>query len=66
VIDDLGQAGEAAVMHERAVEQTGGIDEVPQRGGAGVGQVRATTVGGDDAVVQTVRINIKLRWSVAT
>ena len=65
VIDHLSEAGEAAVMHEGAVEQTCGVHQITQRRRAGVGEIGAAADGRDDAVVEAVGINVKLRWPVA-
>src|SRR5437763_845786 len=50
MIDDLGERGERAVVHERSVQSPVGAGEVPQRGSAGIGYVGAATNRSDDAV----------------
>src|SRR5688572_5638770 len=51
VVDDLRQAGECSIMHERAVQLSARINEVAQVGRGCNAQVCATADRGDDTVV---------------
>lgn len=66
VIDDLGEGGEVAVVHERPVQLSAGVGEIPERRRAGVGQIGAAADREDDGVVAAVWIDVELRRSVTS
>lgn len=65
VVDDVGEGGKGAVVHEGAVGNSCGSDHIAEGGGAGNGGVGAASEIADDAVIPGVGIDIEGGGAVA-